>query len=1098
MSEFLSKAQRLKLDALLQAKAPPRVGCIPKRNTEAPAPLSPAQKRFCFLHHLEPSKGQFNTPAGISIRGALDTSILELGFRMVVRRHEILRTIFPSPGGEPAQQILANFDPPFLQCDVSNLAPEEREHAAEAIVTAESKRPFTIESEPCVRCFTIRLSPTLHWVLLVAHHIIFDTWSMGIFSKELFGAYDALVAGTQPSLPELDITYADYAFWEASPENRRAQEAQLQYWKTRLGDALEVQRLPLDRPRGQAGSRQGGTEFFNFSPELTAALETLARTEGVSLYTALLAILKMLLFRYTGERDVIVGSAASNRRVPQLETLIGCFMNTLLLRTQISPELSFRELLRAVSRTVLEAHDNSSVPLEEVVTALNPPRNLSYSPYAQVMLIVQNAALDVPVASGLELERLAIADRLVPQQDLVFHVRPGRERMGVLAEYNAALFNPSTVKGMLTHLQEIAGAVTRNPETRVSELEMMTDSDKCAYAIVSQPSPTGVSRSMSVAETVAREAAAEPGRIAVTCGGNEASYGWLNTRSDDIESRLAAIHAGRGSIIAVCLERSPDLVAVLIAIQKVGAAYIAIDPCLPTARVRTATRHLPIAAVLTEDRFRHVTARWNALTLTIDSEGVGREGIDPPDRTPGPGDVALIGESAGVTGHPNHVIGSYAWLAAAPCIAGRGDTVFVFAPPTTAVFAAELFPAIQAGARIVLAPKGDLALGSLLTTERCTVVHAPPLILRELAEDNRPDLRGVRIVSRSEVMPVKLAAALRDRGAILINAYGSAEGGPMMSVSPMRPEDPSAFGPAEGGGARMHVLHSHCNPVPPGVPGQLFLSGETLAMGYLANAALTAERFLPDPFSSRPGARMFKTGDAVLYTDTGQLRFLGRWQLYTQLDDRTVDLGYTEGILRKHPAVAQAIAVARTTPSGKRLAVYVVPQSEVGSKELREFLKRHLPSSLLPRDIVLLKDSPLDPTGLIDRRELPDPQSSSDSPAYQAPLSSTEIALAAIWSSLLEREPIGRRDDFFEIGGDSLLMQRMVTRIEGSLGVTLPMHVAFASPTIADVAVHIDRVKRLGMTDEEELAQLVNNLTDTEVQLLLEAQSVGLARSTKP
>ncbi|MCA1568554.1 MAG: condensation domain-containing protein [Acidobacteria bacterium] len=1109
VSDFLSNEKRLLLSRALSSAGLQRSSRIRKGDSSGWAPLSFAQERFWFLHHLDTSIGHCNTPIAISLKGALVVDALKQALCEIVSRHEILRSIFTVRDGEPAQIVLTQASPKILTADFTELPFHFRESAARRSFKEEALRPFNIASEPCIRFKLARLSEDLHWLLVVAHHIIFDTWSLGVFSRELFGTYEALMQKRPSPLPELEIQYADFARWERTPENQGRLKAQLSYWKDKLRGAQELSPLPLDHPRQGGRGRPGQAEPFCLGDDLVGPLQNLARREGVSVFVVLLAALKILLYRYSGERDVVVSSAVGNRKRPETEPLIGCFINTLLFRMRVEGDPTFREFLRQVREIVLEAHDNEDVPFEQVVAATRPSRNLSYSPFAQVILVFQNADLEVPAGSGLQVSRIELGNRLVAQQDLGIHIRLRGAVMNGIAEYNPDLFEASTIRRMLAHFEGMLRAGLSSPETRISGLEYMSEAERGAAVLVGATAGEKSLQGVTLPGVIERQARMLPHSIAIACDDVHLSYGELDRRADHLASQLLELGLGPEARVAVYLPWAPAMAVAILGILKAGAACVLLGPELTRPRLQAILRDTTASVVVTQPQNLGLFESQKQTVLLLDSgadsSSVAKSVLDR-GASPSLESLAFVVQTSGHTGPPKSVMATYGSTCAALCSAWAmkaftPDDVFLSASPTPAIDSVlELLFPLSIGAKVVLTPEGRIQDGSrlrkILEETDCTALQATPLIWQALLNSGWKGRKGFKAVSTGDVLSPTLCDRLAANGNTVWNIYGSAEAGSHRIFAELEITKKAPIGrPAPGIGC--YVLNASQRPVPRGAAGELCIGGENLNRGYFNDPKLTAQRFIPDPFSGKPGARMYRTGDLVEYDDCGQLYFRCRADGVAKIDERVIRLGEVAAALRNSTAVADAAVVAQATPSGKRILAYVTLNEDSPSrasgppqgveKELREFLKLHLSTYMLPSEIMAIDALPIGPHGKLERKALPPVESLSgrQATAYRAPSTQTETVLVELWAQVLKVDRIGVDDDFFDLGGDSLKAQRMIAHIEERLKVNVPTQVAFANPTVAQLAIYIDRMRQVVITDEEELARMVDALSDEEVRALL-------------
>lgn len=1107
MSDFLSKEKRLLLAQALNNTRPARETIVQRRDPAGPSPLSFVQQRLWFLHHLAPNQGHCNTPVAIRLTGDLRVDALRQTLREVVRRHESFRTIFSLQDGEPVQIVSQNTNIDISTQDLSSLPSAEREQLAKAILREESLRPFDIVKEPCVRFRLLRMSERVHWLVMVTHHIVFDTWSMSVFSREMSLIYGAFSEGQQCTLPDLEIQYADYALWEKKAEKEGRLAKQLSYWKEKLQGAPELLPLPLDRPRKPFRGSWGSCEPFSFGKPLSEAVNALSHKERSSIFMILLSALAILIHRYGGGSDIMIGSADGNRKLRGTEGIIGCFMNTLLFRTQLAGDPTFRELLRQTRDDGLQAHDNSDVPFEQVVAALNPKRNPSYSPYSQIMLIVQNTELPVLGNSGVKMERMPIAERFVSQQDLTIHVRVLGGQLQGLVEYNSDLFDQATVQRLMKHFEQLLASAVNDLDLRVSQLNVMTPIEiEQLTRDMSEPA-NPVRHYDFLHRAIEQQIERAPDRIAVSFEGEQITYSELNRRANQLASDLINAGARPEHRVAICLGRSPALLIGLMGTLKAGAACMPLDPSTPRNRLRAIFRETEPVALITETQLAKDLNLRDQFTICLDSESLQIAGsrAQNPNVPLNADNLAYVLYTSGSTGGPKPVmithraLGNSLHLLASTLGFNDDDAQPSLAALSPDRPALELFVPLITGGSIALFSREDAENGNLLLRAieqvRPTAMQATPLAWRKLLDSGWDSPAGVNIFCGGETLTEELAADLLSNGAKVWNLYGSAETTLCSAAKQLERGDPVTIGvPIPN--TRAYVLNEYLQQAPIGVPGELCISGMNLARGYLNRPDLTGERFVPDPLATEPGARIYRTDDIARYSPSRELCFSYRSDNQVTLRGFRVKLGEIEAALCNHPAVSQAVVVLRGPAPDKNLIAYVVVSRDQKnesaapklSQDLSEFLKMQLPDYMIPATFITLDALLQSPNGKVNRKALPEPELIAAAPTkqlFQAPASKTEAVVAGIWARVLQIERVSVNIDFFALGGDSLKAQRMLAHVERELGIDIPIRVAFANPTVELLSLHIDHTKKLGMTDEDELRSIIDGLSDEEVHALL-------------
>ncbi|SFW72931.1 non-ribosomal peptide synthetase [Amycolatopsis australiensis] len=1025
-----------------------------------------AQQSLWLLDQADPGQPTYNVLAAVRMRGPLDAAALERALNLVVARHEALRTVFHFDGYDPVQHILPELTVPLPVVDIE---PDRLDDA----VAAEIGRPFDLATGPLLRMTLLRLAEQEHVCVLVMHHIVTDGWSSAILFQELSAAYESYLAGAEPDFPELPIQYADYAVWQRDTLSGDALDKLVDYWAERL-DGLVPLQLPTDRPRPQEPSSAGATHHFDIPGPLIARLDRLARERGASPFMLLLAAFGVLLSRYSGSTDFTVATPVAGRTRPEVAGLIGFFVNTLVLRLDTGGDPTFEELLERSIQTCRGGFANQDLPYDKLVERLRPERYTGLGgPLAQVMLSFQNIPMDEWRAGELAFSVLNVATRTA-KFDLSLDIAPaGPDGFLGALEYSTELFDEATVTRMAVHFRTLLGAIASNPALRLSRLPMLSEYER--DLLVRAGNPASAPPAEPVHKTFERHAAQCPDAPAIVCGATTLTYGELDERADAVARHVRAQGAGPETLVAVLLDRSPDLIATFLGILKSGAAYLPLDPAYPAARVEH---------ILADARPEFVVT-----TAAQDTpEGPRRILLEDVPAHAGPfrststlDGLAYVIYTSGSTGAPKGVMNSHrglATLAAALSVRlglGPGERALQLAPIGFDVVAEEVFPHLVAGGSVALpdgaAPVGTGELFALIAaTETTTISTTPSRLLSWTGRDLAalpPTLRTV--IFGSEVAPSwQSLAAWRDLPVRLVQVYGVTEAACTSTVEELgfgAGDDPAAVVPIGRPvpGVRAYVLDDWLEPVPAGVPGELYLGGHGVGRGYYRRPALTAERFVPDPFGG-PGERLYRTGDAVRLGADGRIRFVGRTDDQVKIRGYRVEPAEVEAALASHPDVGGAAVLARPDPAGgTRLIGYFVPRGDLAEDELRRFLAGRLPEWMVPALLVPLKAFPLSANGKIDRKALGDHTAEAPRREHVAPRDDTERELAAIWSGLLGRDRIGVHDNLFEIGGHSLLAVRMIAEIEAAFGVVLPLRLFFAGePTIAALAA---RITAEGRTD---------------------------------
>ncbi len=1049
------------------------------------APLSFSQERMWFLDQLDPGTPIYNLFNRVAVQGPLSIPVLARCLDEVVRRHEALRTVFVAEGGKPLQRILPAARFPFPVVDLAGLPAAARQAETARLEADDHSRPFDLACGPLFRATLLALGPDEHAALFNMHHVIGDGWSWIVLVREIAALYTALIADRPSPLPELSIQYADFAAWQREQFQGAALQEELGYWQKQLGSAPPPLRLPADRPRSAVRGFAGGGSERLLPAALAADLKALGDREGVTLFMLLLAGFQTLLYRYTGEEDLLVGVPIANRTRREIEGLMGFFLNTLVLRTGLAGDLGFRDLLARVRETASGAYAHQDLPLEAVLQAMQPDRPFS------VMLQVQNLPEPELEFAGLTLRasRADLRSQLATEIfDLCLVCEPGEEGIAVSASYNAGLFEPATIDRLLAQLETLLTGAVAAPETSLDDLPLAAPGERSEVLTwgTAAPGPT----ELPVHHAFERQAQSTPNAIALEAGEVGAvrmTYAELDREADRLAHHLRGLGVGPEVPVALCLPRSAGLIAGLLAILKAGGAYVPLDPAYPRERLDYLLTDTGAPVLVTEQRLLAgfgTEALAGVRAVCLDSDRTAE--CDRSDRfETSPQSLAYVIYTSGSTGKPKGVMvrhGALAGFTAAARAAfeiGPADRVLQFASISFDTSVEEIWPCLTAGGTLVL--RGDEMLRSSAAflaacrERRITVLDLPTAYWHGLAADLTAGDRwpaSVRcvIAGGERALPERVAAWKRQVGtaARLWNTYGPTEATVTATLCDLSTLSDSLDGREVPigqpiAGTRAYVLDTRLEPAPAGVPGELFLGGSGVARGYLGRPALTAERFLPDPFAKAPGARLYRTGDLVRWLPSGQLEFLGRTDRQVKVRGFRVELGEIEAALAEHPAVREAAVLAREDqPGDRRLVAYVSthPEREAEAGALRAFLKTRLPDHMIPAAFVTLDALPLTASGKIDRRALPAPDAARPSlaSAYVAPRTPAEEGIAAIWCEVLGIEQVGVDDDFYELGGNSLLLPQVMHRLQRDFQVEVPLRSLAEETTVAGLALAVEEL----------------------------------------
>ncbi len=1080
-----------------RAAAPPPLVPMPR---EGDLPLSFGQQRLWFLDRLDPGRSAYTIAVVLDLTGDLAVLALAAAFTRVTARHEVLRTTFGESQGSPVQRIAPprRFALPVV--DLAALTAWRRGGVAERLAAAAARSPFDLSRGPLLRALLLRRSPTAHDLVVAAHHTVVDNWSLGILVRDLGGLYRELVTGEPAELPPLPVQYADFAVWQRGWLRGPALAEQLAYWREGLRQAPALE-LPADRPRppvlGSHGARVGAV----LPAALAQAAAELSRREGVTLFMTLLGAFAALLHRYSGQDDVVVGTPAANRGRSEVENLVGFFVNTLALRTDLSGDPALRQLARRIRRTALGAYSHQDLPFERLVEELQPRRDLSRHPLFQVMLVLQYEMGPRLALPGLEI-RARHGDVPRANFDLTLGLLGGGGALPVLLDYNRELFDPATARRLLGHFRELLAAAAAAPDTPVSLLPLLSAAEVHQTVREWQGEPLALPPGVTLHGLFAARAALAADAVALVGEGEAVTYGELLRRSRAVARRLRAAGVGPERVVGLCLERSPRLVAGLLGILEAGGAYLPLDLDLPRERLAWMLADSGAALVLAEvSTLGAVPEGVVAVVLDGAAEAgaagdgaaeAGTAGDGAAEVGAGPGHLAYVLYTSGSSGQPKGVMVPHGGVCATLLWRLRDfglsarDTVLQNIPLTFDPSVWQIFGALLAGARLVLVPPGRhqdaLWLRRAMRDEGVSITDFPPSLLRVLLESGAlAESAALRcLFVGGEAFPPEL----RDRGHALLaaglyNVYGPTEACIDIACWDCGREASGLRVPIGRpiAGKRVFLLDAAQQPVPVGVPGELHAGGDGLARGYAGRPDLTAAAFVPSPFAAAPGERLYRTGDRVRFRPDGALEFLGRTDRQVKVRGRRIELGEIEALLGRHPQVREAAVVVREdSPGEPRLVAYCVAAPEAPTPAaLAAFLRRSLPDPLVPSAFVTLAALPATANGKLDLAALPAPPAAvgAGSAAPAAPRTGLERTLAEVWGAVLQIEQPGIDDDFFALGGHSLLLVRAQVRLAAALGRAVPIVELFAHPTIRSLARHLaGDGEEDGFAAEEERARL--------------------------
>ncbi|MBL1100667.1 non-ribosomal peptide synthetase [Streptomyces coffeae] len=1046
---------------------------IPPAPRDRPLPLSAAQRRLWFLDDLTSGGTEYNTGAGLRLSGPLDTEALCRALDGLAARHDALRTTFATVDGHGVQRVAERGTVPLERTDLTGLTAAERAGAVDAALTEELSRPYDLERGPLTRALLIRLADDEHLLLLAQHHIVTDGWSVGVLVRELAALYGGQVAGTDSGLPPLPLQYPDYAAWERSRPAPPRQETDLKYWRTKLA-GMQTLELPTDQPRPPVRTTAGAVHRHELPADLVADLVRLGRERGTTLFTLLAAAVSVLFARYSGQRDISFGTVTNGRHRSELESVAGFFVNTLVLRSEVDGDTTVEQFLDTMRETVLDAFGHDELPFERVVEELAPQRDPSRNPLVQALVVQQSAMVPTREAGELRITEHPLP-RPAARFDLVLEFLPRESgSLGLTVEYNSDLFDAGTMERMATHLHRLLTGMAAAPETPLIELQMLTDAEwhtmLDSWNGQGRPAPD-----TTLPELFEAQAARSPSAPAVAHGDVRLSYGELNRRANQLARLLIDRGIGPERLVALALPRTADLVVVVLAVLKAGAGYLPVDPGYPPRRIALMLDDATPAVVLTTGETAGCLPP-GAEILVLDDTAVrsdlgsrGDGDITDAERTMplDPAHPAYVIYTSGSTGRPKGVVVTHRSVAALAAWAeaelGRSRLTDVVASTSlnfdVSVF--ELLCPLLAGGSVEVVRDLPALLDPRERPRTPGLISAVPSVFDRILAGDTVALSAGTVVLAGEALSARTVRDVRAAmpSCRIANLYGPTEATVYATAwfcDGAAPEQAPPIGRPVAA-TRAYVLDPTLRLVPPGVTGELYLGGQGLARGYLNRPALTGRRFVADPFGT-PGSRMYRTGDLVRWNGDGRLEYMGRADDQVKIRGFRIELGEVETALLRHPEVAGAAAVAKESGDLKRLIAYVVaaPGATPDPAGLRRFLRRALPDYMVPATVLVLDRMPLNPNGKLDRSRLPDPDwSATAAHGYVAPRTATERTLAAVWAGILRMERVGVEDNFFSLGGDSILSIQVVSQARQA-GLPLTSRDVYRHQTIAALALHLD------------------------------------------
>ncbi len=1035
--------------------------------------ISLQQERLWFLDQFEGESSSYNLAAGLRLRGSLNKQALANSWKEIIRRHEVLRTGIVSVDGKPRGVVHTCADWRMDTRSLLDIPKSEQEAEALKLAAKELRRPYDLSSAPSIRVCLLELGDDDHALLFGVHHIVSDGWSLGVIADEFIQFYKAFCENRPSPLPELSIQYLDYAHWHRQLLENGAMRSQMSYWKQTLAAPLPIVDLPCDRPR-QAVSRNVGKRIKMTLPaELVAAAKKISLDADTTLFTALLTVFNIMLFRYTRESEVIVGTVAAGRSRPELEKLVGLFLNNLPLRTNLSGDPTVRELLAQVRENTLNAFANQDVPFGDLIEATQGPRDLNRTPLFQVMFILQNFQARNLQLPGLQLSPMEF-EIGTSRYDLTVEAGENENKFEMVWEFNSELFDESTIKRMQEHYRRLLESALTNPDQRIAALDMITNEEKVSLAAIGAGDRMEYPRQACIHDLFAQQVARNPQAVAVKFDQEELTYLNLHIRSNRLANRLRALGIGPNAMVGICLERSAEMAVAILAVLKAGGAYLPLDPQYPRDRVAFMLEDSGATVLITEERLLSTLPSNvpNVICLHRDHESLKRESAEQPAVSITPENLAYVIYTSGSTGKPKgvevthrSVVNFLTSMRSAPGLSEHDRLLAV----TTLCFdiaGLEFHLPLTTGACVVIAPQNALidgiSLGEMIRESKITVMQATPVTWRLLLESGWNASPGFKILCGGEAVPRELANRLLETGAEVWNLYGPTETTIWSTAHRIDSRQGSVPIGKPIANTQIYILDDQRQLVPKGVPGELYIGGDGLAKGYLHRPELTAERFVQNPFDS--DGKIYRTGDLARWLPDDNLEYIGRVDNQVKLRGFRIELGEIETAIEQLPQVRQAVVMVREdAPNDQRLTAYVSLRDgeNIDSKELRAALSSRLPEYMLPSQWLFLKEFPLTPNRKVDRRALPVPENDNAGPALSAPpTTESEIRIAEIWQELLNHKRVGINDNFFDLGGHSLLVVQLQSRLRKQLDCQISLIELFQRTTVFSIAAYLDAQKK--------------------------------------
>ncbi|MDP2601547.1 MAG: amino acid adenylation domain-containing protein [Deltaproteobacteria bacterium] len=1093
-------------------------------------PLSFAQQRLWFLDQWEPGNAVYNICRAHLLQGQLDVVAMGESLNAVVERHEVLRTSFPAMNGQPRQVIASAFKLSVPVVDVRGLPEVERRGESLRLANAEARQPFDLSQGPMLRAKLVRLADAKHLFVFTVHQIVCDGWSMQVLYREFWTLYKAFSKKILPSLPTLSLQYVDFAIWQRQWLRDSVLDSQITYWKEQLGESWPVLNLPADRLRPVRQSFRGSRQSVVLAESLAEAMKNLTRREGATLFITLMTAFQSLLYRYVEQNDLVVGFPIANRNWTETAGLVGFFVNTLVLRTNFSGEPRFRELLFKVREACLGAYAHQDLPFDKLIEELRPPRDLGRNPMFQSMFVLQIAEKSPMGVQGIVSKPVEV-NTGTSKFDLTLSLAEQDKKLVGFFEYSTDLFDHPTIERMVGHFQTLLEGIVENPDQRISDLPILTEAERRQLLFEWNNTEADYPKDKCIHEMFQEQAKRTPNAIAVTFEGQRLTYRELNTKANQVARHLQRLGVGPGRLVGICLERSLEMVIGLLGILKAGGAYVPLDPSYPRERLAFMLEDAEVSVLLTQEKLvedgrwriedgNHrspsrdslssiLNPRLEIVCLDRDWHLIETQSRETPGRGVSSDDLAYVIYTSGSTGKPKGVQVSH--RSVVNCLHSISQRVGftsqeVFLAVTTISFdiaGLELYLPLMVGGQVAVATREEAVDGERLLKrlkeDSVTAMQATPSTWRLLLDAGWPGAEKFKILCGGEALSRDLAEGLREHGR-LWNLYGPTETTIWSAICAVERGERSVPIGRPIANTKIYILDSHLQPVPIGVHGELYIGGDGLARGYLNRPELMAEKFVANPFSDKPGSRLYKTGDVARYLVDGNIEFLARIDNQVKIRGHRIELGEIESVLNQHPSVKESVVIASSFPpprrgrtkvgvtpstnsireeapltrpspvegegvsdSDRRLVAFYVCNAEKPSPgDLRRYLREKLPEYMVPSFFVELDALTLTPTGKVDRNALPAPdgQRPQLDQGFIEPRTEIEELVTQVWREVLKLDKIGVYDNFFDLGGHSLLATRVVARLRNNFNIDLPLRKLFELPTVTALAEHVECLRR--------------------------------------